>query len=166
MKVAETISVPHAEETSTICGILDDVPVEDQLPAYTTGKFLDDQRWLLQQLNPTGPFEDRVEHLDGWYLVLHPETTRLDEREARAVFQIRFGAGQETRRFERFLATSRFLDAHRVDIVRSGLSERDDPLTVREELVSYLIARHTRPGEAIPECALTRFIDEWGLRWS
>jgi hypothetical protein len=141
------------------------VRVEDHLPAYTTQRFLDDQRWILRRLDAPGAFEDRVEHLDGWYLVLHHESTRLDVREAKAMFRERFGSGPRVRQLAMFLSTSRFLDECRADIVRSGLSIGDDPLTVREELVCFLIARYTRRGKEIPESALTRFLDEWGHRW-
>jgi hypothetical protein len=159
MNVAETTRVSR-RPSAPVC-----VDPEDRLPAFTTRGFLDDQRWLLRRLDAPGPFADRVERLDGWYLVLHPETTRLDLREARAFFQERFGPDSGALRHTRFLAICRFLHENRADIVRCGLSVRDEPLTVREELVQFLIRRYTRPGETIPHSALTRFLDEWGHRW-
>jgi hypothetical protein len=137
----------------------------DRLPGYTTRSFLDDQRWVVGRLGLPGPFEDRVEHLDGRYLVIHPGTAHLDVKTAAAIFRERGGPGSRRLRPAAFLATSQFLDEHRAEIIRSGLARRDDPLTVREDLVRFLIARYTHSGGEIPEGALTRFLDEWGHRW-
>lgn len=165
MNVTETAPVPQPESRSGYRVTSARVHVDDRLPAYTTREFLDDQSWLLRRLDASGPFEDRVERHGERYLALHRESTRLEVREATARCREHLVSGSRMRRLATFFAICRFLDEHRADIVRNGLSIRDDPLTVREELVCFLITRYSRPGKEISECALTRFLDEWGHRW-
>jgi hypothetical protein len=165
MHVVETHRVLRHEPTARFRTASARVHAEIRVPAYTILDFLDDQRRLLRRRDAPGSFEDRFKHLDGWYLVLRPEAARPNAREARAVFRERYGPGSGALRLARFLAVSRFLNERRADIAHSGLSAPGDPLSVREELVQYLIARYVRPGEAIPGSGLTRFLDEWGHRW-
>lgn len=146
-----------------------DKPTVDPNQPYPISDFLDDQRCIVIALDPQlAPARDRLSRVDGSMLLVRVALLRQSRRRwpgATKALRRKYGTKTDGTLMRLHLVLD-FLDRWRDEIRRSGLSEEDEPMMVREEFVRHLLEHRVDPSEPyIPANALTRFLDEWGHRW-
>lgn len=135
--------------------------------AYPVSAFVDDHRQLLARTHTDGPkLSATIEMVDGRMHVVRPGLALSTDRDTlRGLFASKYGSGPEAAYRSRFILVLEFLKTWRSEILEAGLADRARPMAVREEFVDYLLHyRLDAMQSAIPECALRRFLDEWGHR--
>jgi len=137
---------------------------------YSASEFLLDGRRVLARTSTMSKYTPCfVESLDGQLMSI--ETASLleaasERSEVLSIFCNTYGLEEGPRRASRFRAVLEFLEEHGDAIVWAGLAYDRRPMNVYREFIEFLLKHDGGVGQRkIPETALTRFVDEWGLRW-
>ena len=137
---------------------------------YTAREFLVDGRRVLARTSTTSKDTPCfVECLDGQLMSIETGLmleAATDRSEVLSIFCKTYGLEEGPRRASRFHAVLEFLEEHGDAIVWAGLAYDRRPMNVFREFIEFLLKHDGGVGQRkIPETALTRFVDEWGLRW-
>jgi len=140
------------------------------VPSYTASQFVKDGRRLLAQADPEGRPPKLVEALDGRRVSLRAkpllDAVRVQDSSL-CLFCDSYGEVDGPDRLCRFCAALEYLHGHWPQLCRAGLASDHPPYEVYEEFVEFLLAFEPGAGrQTIPDRALTRFLDEWGHRWT
>jgi len=133
---------------------------------YSVRDFADDQLRLISARAADSVLRPAfLSVIDGRMVIVRQQASAAVSHHE-GVFADKYGAEAGGLRHTRFRLVLEFLRRWGPEISQAGLALATDPMTVREEFVSYLLEYElSLESLEIPKSAIADFLDEWGLRW-
>ncbi len=136
---------------------------------YSVGDFLDDQRRILEAVEPgAGRRRCKVDRLEGRMIVLQAPHLSADPEARQAAgdaLQAKYGRYAEAV-IKRFILVQDFLIEGCARMDYAGLGREAEKEEVCQEFLDYLLNYHVNPARpGLPKDAMDRFLDDWGHRW-